>query len=534
MIKKTFWMLLLLSGVCAVNAQVLRIGDVITLRDGSQGVVYYLHPDGSGGWAVALTDAATQIAWGETTNIEGLQDYNSNYPQVMLSDTAGYTNTQILRAAQGSNPSYAAGAVDFANGWVLPSPEQMYMLFVQSPLVKPALLAAGGTFFTEHAYYWVSAEVDDQYAWFFYFNNPGGYSGFFQTLYKLSHGHVRAVCNFTYPLYCWNTGAGTSSIEAVPDHTSDYSVTVRSGYKSQGSAETSIVVLPNAFSITEQAACGSYEWNGNTYTNSGVYTLHLNAANGCDSAAILKLAISNMQDVSIAAIDSSLCLGDSITLQGSYDFRLPPPVAEGDILCTDGSIVKPDNFLASGKTALGVVFYVDSTGMHGWAVHPHDQADTVAWCGGYQNTEDLPGVSNYSYSTNNDVYPDFVGYSNTQGIWAAGDSISYPAAHCVDFPNGWYLPSIGQLNMLYSMMPFVNSSLELVGGEPFPINSNWSYWSSTEVGGSYYAYAWLLDNKGRNTYNYKVYDNYSAYEYYPDSSYEIINYYSRVRSIRDF
>lgn len=528
MIKKLFWMMLLCSA-CVVNAQVLRIGDVITLPGGSQGVVYYLHPDGSGGWAVALTDAATQVAWGETTNIAGLQDYDSQYPQNMLSDTAGYTNTQILRAAQGSNSNYAAGKVDFDNGWALPSPEQMYMLFVQSPFVKPALLAAGGTFLAEHNYYWVSAEVNDNEAWVMDFNNPGGYSGFFWPLHKLSYARVRAVYNFTYPLYCWNTGAGTSSIEVAPDHTSDYSVTVRPGYKSQGSAEISIVVLPNASSVTEQAACGSYTWNGNFYTESGLYTMHLTAANGCDSAATLKLSISDMSEVAIVASDSSLCVGDSTVLQvSSSNFSLKPPVSEGDILCTDGTIVKPNKFLASGKTAMGVVFYVDSTGMHGWAVHPHDQGDTVKWCGGYLYTDDLPGVNDYYNTSSNIVYPDFAGYTNTQSIWAAGDSSAYPAAHCVDFPNGWYLPAIGQLDILYSMMPYLIPSLELIGGEPFPANSVWSYWSSTEVGDIYRGYAWLLDYKGIMNYNYKLYDNYAFYDN------EYIYYYLRIRSIRDF
>jgi hypothetical protein len=78
------------------------------------------------------------------------------------------------------------------------------------------------------------------------------------------------------------------------------------------------------------------------------------------------------------------------------------------------------------------------------------------------------------------------------------------------------------------MMPYLIPSLELIGGEPFPANSVWSYWSSTEVGDIYRGYAWLLDYKGIMNYNYKLYDNYAFYDN------EYIYYYLRIRSIRDF
>lgn len=44
-----------------------------------------------------------------------------------------------------------------------------------------------------------------------------------------------------------------------------------------------------------------------------------------------------------------------------------PVVGVGDLLCADGTTVKPDDYASSGKTAMGVVFYVDTTGVHGWA-----------------------------------------------------------------------------------------------------------------------------------------------------------------------
>ena len=139
---------------------------------------------------------------------------------------------------------------------------------------------------------------------------------------------------------------------------------------------------------------------------------------------------------------------------------------------------------------------------------------------------DVPGVSNFDNFYQPGQYPDYAGYANTQSLWAAGDSLMYPAAHCVDFPHGWYLPDIGQLDMLYSEMPFLTPSLELVGGEPFPTNSTWYYWSSTESAHEGPGYAWHVESNGRVDYCNKTG---IFFDYYEDFS-----GYSRVRGIRDF
>lgn len=44
-------------------------------------------------------------------------------------------------------------------------------------------------------------------------------------------------------------------------------------------------------STTNQTACGSFVWNGNTYTNSGNYTYSTTNSQGCDSTATLNLTI---------------------------------------------------------------------------------------------------------------------------------------------------------------------------------------------------------------------------------------------------
>ena len=237
--------------------------------------------------------------------------------------------------------------------------------------------------------------------------------------------------------------------------------------------------------------CGSYTWNGVTYNESGEYTQTLTAANGCDSVVTLHLTITEPPEVNITVSAENICIGDSVLLQATVasTSTLPsiqvPPIAVGDILCTDGSIEKPSSWPAAGKTARGIVFYVDNTGEHGWAVHLQDQAQMIKWCPSNPNI-DIPSLTNTT--TLQGALNDFDGYGHTHRIRSAGTPATYPAAYAVDFNQGWYIPSIGQLNVLYADYPKVNESLQTVGGTHLFLNT-YSYWSSSEF--SDYA-AWDL------------------------------------------
>ena len=163
-----------------------------------------------------------------------------------------------------------------------------------------------------------------------------------------------------------------------------------------------------------------------------------------------------------------------------------PYIEAGDIHCTDSSVVHPANW-PCGKVAMGVVFHVDATGQHGWAVSLHDKPGTYQWSSVNINLAALPNVTS-SFSS----LLDLDGYQNTASIRAAGNATQYPAAYAVDFENGWYLPAAGQLYRLYSMLSIVNNTLALVNGTPFPMNLDWQYWSSTE---NYNIRSWYLDNR---------------------------------------
>ena len=212
---------------------------------------------------------------------------------------------------------------------------------------------------------------------------------------------------------------------------------------------------------------------------------HNISVSGCDSDVTVRLVVAPTPTVSTLAQPEDLCAGENTTIHALgvnavIGSLYPQQVLPGDILCTDSTIVKPADWPVPGKTAKAVIFFVDSTGQHGWAVHLHDQGN-FPWGNGY-----LPESSGLSCSMMN---PNYIldGKLNTQKLRLFGDASSFPAVWAVDFDNGWYLPSIGQLILIFFELSAVNSTLSLVNGSPFTpspstdlwINMNYCYWSST-------------------------------------------------------
>lgn len=478
--KKIFTFLILCcSGLLA--AQSYQVGDLYIAPDSSRGVVFYVHPDGSGGWVVALNDASDGCPWGLEGDIPGLTNlhptYISNYCYLNLQvDTSGYAYTQAIRNYQNNDPTYAAGLVDFANGWYLPSYAQLLLLYGQMPFIANALIEAGGAALA-NGYYWSSSERDASSAW--QLTNQGG----FEYMGKTNSYRVRAIRSFSYETppqelsYLWNTGATTPDITVSPSQTTTYTVTVTTPGGCTDTLSYTVVVNTVYHTNMFVTRCDEYEWNSHVYTEDGDYEQTFTAANGCDSVVTLHLTLTGSPEVSVVAVTDVICEGDSVTLQAQSGItpsmvHVVSAAAVGDILCTDNTIVKPANWPMEGKTAMGVVFYVDPSGMHGWAAHLADQATTVKW-GGYGST-----ISTMTaYSTALSAASDLNGYANTLAIRAAGDTTEYPAAWTVDVANGWYMPAAGQLQLLMSEYATINSTLAIIGGTQF---DSGYYWPSTQ------------------------------------------------------
>ena len=325
--KKWLTYMVLLLCVGHVWGQTYHVGDLFTAPDGSQGIVYYLNPDGSGGWVVALTDASTGCYWdwGDPSDIPGLQNYTSDYPQILLSDTSGYQNTQTIRNFL-NDPYSAAGIVDFDNGWVLPSPAQLRMLYAQLPFVSAALEAAGGADMAD-AFYWTSAEKDAYFAWSVAFAT--GFSGYFHANSKGStFCHVRAVRSFTYePTYVWSTGDTGSTITVSPEQTTAYAVTASTLIGCSDTADQTVTVLHYDTTHLYETVCDGYLWYGDSLVQSGEYPHTLTATTGCDSVVTLHLTVNHSTDqtLPLTILENDLpypFLDTTFYEAGSYELML--------------------------------------------------------------------------------------------------------------------------------------------------------------------------------------------------------------------
>ena len=313
-----------------LSAQTYHIGDVYTAPDGSQGIVYYLHPDGSGGWVVALTDASTSCKWGDISDVPGLANQDPSEYQSLLYDTAGYANTQAMRNHQNNNTTYAAGVVDFAHGWVLPSPAQLSMLYAQLPFITSALIAAGGTEVTINQY-WCSAEKNESSAWVIHYNQ-----GAFNTATKTTLHSVRAVRSFTYePTYLWSTGDTTATLSVTPEQTTAYTVTVTSPSGCSDTVSHMVTVI-NTVPIVDTVylchdstvvltarAAESYLWSTGATTQSisttasGIYLVTASFSTGCpvvDTFKVITVKVNTVSEIDLP----DMCAGESYSISVGY------------------------------------------------------------------------------------------------------------------------------------------------------------------------------------------------------------------------
>ena len=286
--------------------------------------------------------------------------------------------------------------------------------------------------------------------------------------------------------YSFFFGSGNHTFKWV--YTKDYSI----NNQGDGFAVDNIVLGL----IQEQGSTDdnvSYVWsNGMTGaditvspTETTTYTVTATDENGTVIGTASQTVV--VEPVPVVSITTStgetaICEEDTITLYASVsgtDYTMP-----GDILCTDDSTVHPSDW-PCGKTAKAVVFYVDATGQHGWAIDLGQNVQSVKWS---TENKDVPGLQ--SYASYFEAITDLDGYSNTQKIrsFSNNNPSKYPAAWAsnIDFDQGWYLPAIGQLNILFGVYFAVKIGLETVGGTTIYEGDLWSSSANTS------ANAWMI------------------------------------------
>lgn len=176
-----------------------------------------------------------------------------------------------------------------------------------------------------------------------------------------------------------------------------------------------------------------------------------------------------------------ICPGEFVHL--STDSTLLHCVNIGDIICVhsdtyDTVIVSPSDWtrlnLASTYTPLSVVFYVDETCRHGWAVQCDSTYVKKQW---NKTARNPPDESLVNFTTSRLAISDLDGSSNTDSITAHITS-TYEAFSSLPAP--FYLPAIGQLNVLFSVKNNISIILTAVGFFSLPDNEDVYWWSSTE------------------------------------------------------
>lgn len=317
---KYIWFIILCLYALSGQGQGKKIGDVIENSDGSKGVVFWLNPDGTGGWMVALKDSPSTPTWGASIDIPDLPNLGNTGFQSLnmaLMDTAGYSNTKIIRDFQGPGNRYAAQVVDFENGWYLPSIGQLRRLYAAVPIVTPVLEANGGARLknigvevNNVAYYASSEGLKDQ-GWCCLFN-----TGQVATIVKIENLLVRAVRSFFYAktiydpdlVYRWQSGEKNPAIMDVPRNSKEYTVEVESSDGCKNTATKQVFVAKGKDSTIYDVICKGeiYRKHGFDESQAGVYTQRLKGAKGCEFNLTLVLSVSEPKKT---ILNETICEG---------------------------------------------------------------------------------------------------------------------------------------------------------------------------------------------------------------------------------
>lgn len=163
--------------------------------------------------------------------------------------------------------------------------------------------------------------------------------------------------------------------------------------------------------------------------------------------------------------------------------------------------------------SIGVVFYVNFDKTGGWMVALEDVSTGCPW----GTANNIPNLTDYNpgdffYQI---LLTDLDGLANTQTIRAYQNNNANYAAGKMDINHGWYLPSCGQLEYLYTALPFIETSITALGGATLVEDC---YWSSTERTAEN---AWVVRFGSNNNIGGCIY-SFPKTENYP------------VRAIRDF
>ena len=540
-----------------------RIGGVITFNDGTQGVVFSLNRERTAGTVVAMNDYNnTDRSWSAGYDHVPYLD-EVRYISQALSHKDGYANTCAVRYEAdraGSDYAYPAfkllldngytvsgNTATFSHGWYQPSAGQLREIFgalsiagFEDALTEETM--GNYNYHSSNEYGDLSTGTGLQNAdfpnslnqfWACTFRN-----GRLRALRKNSYENIngtttyhrnRAVRDFPEASAVaitvnsnnaiYGRGLGSDSyltgktvlIGAKPEKgyqfaywDDDHSNTENPRTISVSAAATYTAVfeaIADNFTLT----VGTCDETMGSATGGGSYQCGQTATISASPAAGYKFV--RWSDGNTQASRTVTVYADATyTAAFALDAEDAPRVHPGDILCTDGATVAPEGYVAytaahEGVTAKAVVYYVDRSGQHGYALHPK----TYSWCWGARNIDipELPTTTDRIIAMR-----DTIGSANTDKICAFFGDCTVAASLCRSFGPEWFLPSEGQLNYFYASLPKVQQGLDAIidaGGiaSRWPEDNSWFNWSSSEYSATV---AWSVIYNGRVYSNGKDYD----------------------------
>ncbi|MBP5496663.1 MAG: gliding motility-associated C-terminal domain-containing protein [Bacteroidales bacterium] len=325
-----------------------QVGDLYTFPDSTQGVVFYLLPDGSGGWVVALEDFPYPCNLGLSVTYS---DFIAMNPLALnyRADTAGYKNTQFLYQMNFQGNVFAVNMVGFEHGWYIPAAAQLSRLYSQIPYIESTLTTYGNPLLEGR--YWSSTMSSSDLAYIMYFGSEdsplwGFYSGSFGTYFAcgdVSLGAIRfrPVRSFRYPsvyvdttlTYQWNTGSTQPMISPSPTQTTTYTVTATNEMGCSASASQTVFVAQNAPQDFYDEVCQGEPYEDNGFTLTAAETdapgqlirTRTVTADGCSSTVTLHLTVRSapVTDLDVDGCQTYVWNGVTYYESGIYEQHFP-------------------------------------------------------------------------------------------------------------------------------------------------------------------------------------------------------------------
>ena len=352
-------LLIMISALGSVKAQVYQVGDVYTFPDSSKGVICYVNPDNPvEGWAVALND----VGWVSKSNNKSyfMIDDGASLPAELVQRPydvidgigrsglgswtfEGKENTRILL---NSGLSDAAEAVDFYNGWYIPDAVQLRMVYSLLPLIADKIVAAGGdpeslkAMYAKNSNgydYWTSTRINDNQmlvvrgnSYFYDPRNPSNHS--LATGNTSTQNRIRAVRNFGTEAYAYwadtptdasmdvSPGVGQTSYDAYVIFNSDTVEVVTSSAIVYEKYDKDTIYREVCVSSTPYTFDGPEDpfdrYGQAVFQNVDISTVHnyksirrtLQTVHGCDSVITLMLKVNRVYEFNATA---DICQSDT-------------------------------------------------------------------------------------------------------------------------------------------------------------------------------------------------------------------------------